>query len=751
MEELIKFKCMPVNERYYNEDSTFGVFIFYTNDNIPKYDDVPEVPFKDNFVGNKMSTLAGSMQQLYIGSEYEVTATLEFNKKYKSYQYKPKTIIPLAPKTESQQIAFLNSIINKNQAETLVKLYPNIVNDIINGCDNVDLFKTKGIKEKTYERIKQSVLDNYVIADVLTLLQPLGIQFGTIRRLLNDEPNPLLLKQKLIEDPYIMTKVKGFGFTTVDGLALKINPDLKLSEKRVYAFIKYFLNEMANSDGHTIIKLDNLRNAVIDNIYDCVDIYDEIIKKEKEDSKVLAFNNGDYVGLVHTRNLEYMILNYINKLNNESLLKVSEENIKNGIEKAEKEQGFLLTDEQKQCVIDALNNNVCIVTGPAGSGKSSISRALLEIYNDAKYMIACCAFSAKAAQRIIEATGFSASTIHRLLGAKGIEVFEYNVVNPLQYDVVLIDECSMMNANIYLNIVSAIKPGAKLIMCGDPSQLPPIGCANIFNDLIERNLVHTEKLTKVLRQAEKSGILSDANMIRNGMMPIQKPELKIVTGELKDMIYMFRDDRDQMRNIAIKNYLKAVESDGIDEVVIVVPRKEKCVNSTMEINGIINDVITDTKSRTIEHGRRKFRVGSKVIQTENNYDKNVFNGEVGIITGINDYDGSTEIVVRYQLDLDIKYISYEIKELNQIDFAYALTCHRVQGSGYKTVISIIDMTHYTLLDSCMLYTMITRAKKRHMLIAEPKAFKICIDNNNAKFRMTWLSLLENEEEDDGWS
>ena len=252
------FKCRLVNERYYNEDSAFGVFVFHTEDDIPEYDLVPRNPFDDLSDNSnlKMSVLAGNMQQLYIGSEYNVTATLEFNAKYHSYQYKPKTIISLVPKTIEQQKTFLLSIITDKQADSLLAEYPNIVDEIINGKDSVDVKKLKGIGEKTYQSIKEKVLNNYIISDILILLQPLGVKYQTIKRLLMGEPNPALLKEKLIKDPYIMLDLKGFGFKTVDALALKLNPDIKNSDNRVYAFIGYYLREIGNNQGHTWVTID---------------------------------------------------------------------------------------------------------------------------------------------------------------------------------------------------------------------------------------------------------------------------------------------------------------------------------------------------------------------------------------------------------------------------------------------------------------------------------------------------------------
>lgn len=689
-----------------------------------------------------MSILAGNMQQLYLGSEYEVTATLDYNAKYKSYQYKPKIITSVTPKTEEQQKMFLSSVVTEKQAETLLEQYPNIVEDIINGTDNVDLNVLKGIGERTYTNIKEKVLENYVISDILILLQPLGVKYPMIKRLLMGEPNPALLKEKLLANPYIMLDLRGFGFKTVDSLALKLNPDIKVSAKRTYAFIKYYLKEVGNNQGHTWLNKDALENAVRDNITECMDVYYKLIEVEMENERVLHFN-GDKVGLLSYYTMERDIYSILQEVESYPNLSVNNEDIEEGIAQAEVEQGFNLTDEQREVVKASLNDNVCIIAGKAGTGKSTISRALLNIYKHANYSIVCCALSAKAAQRITEATGFTASTIHRLLGVKPSGGFEHDHEFPLDADVILIDECSMINSYVYHAIVSAIKEGAKVIMCGDNRQLPPIGYGNIFGDLLlKTDKLHVSHLTKVLRQAEKSGILSDANKIREGIMPIEQPELRIVNGELQDMTYMFRDTREGLRNIAIKSYLKAIEQDGLDEVAIITPRKENCENSTLEINIRLSDLLLDKHGKTMKLGKKEYLVGSKVMQVDNNYEKNVFNGEVGYITKIEDVQNGKEKAVQFEVEFKMndqtKVITYSRNELDQLDLAYAMTIHKSQGSGYKTVIILIDMTHYTLLDTCLLYTAITRAKKRCLLLAEPAAFKMCMDNNKSKNRQTWL-------------
>lgn len=742
----MKFKCVPVTERFYSEDSSYGVFVFHTKDNIPKYDDVPENTFDSELYAknNKMSVLAGNMQQLYLGVEYEVTATLEYNAKYKSYQYKPKIVTATKPKSEQQQKCFLKSVVSEKQAETLLEHYPNIVQDIVAGNDNVDVSILKGIGDKTYAKIKEKVLDNYVISDILVLLQPLGVTFSKIKKLISNEPNPSLLKEKLINNPYIMLEIKGFGFKTVDQLALKLNPEIKVSSKRTYAFINYFFSDMGNNQGHTWTTVDNLECAIRDNINECMETFHKIIDSEREIEKVLHFE-GDKVGLLRYYENEKNIFNILNSLQSYKSLKVSKKDIDDGILQSEKDQGFPLTEEQRELVTKSMNHNVVIVTGSAGTGKTSVSRAILNVYKKANYSISCCALSAMAAQRIIEATGFQASTIHRLLGYNSTG-FMYNYENPLDCDVLFVDECSMINAYIFYSVVCAVKEGKKIVLCGDNKQLPPIGYGNVFNDLLYKSEEFTVlRLTKVLRQAEDSGILMDANKIRKGIYPIGQPELKIINGKLKDMIYMFRDTREGMTRIAINTYMKSIQEDGMDNVAIIVPRRKNCENSTDEINKKIVDLVCNKMEKSVRFGNKTFYVGSKVTQMDNNYDKNVFNGEIGYITKIEEVTDENEknvyITVKYSMNNETKYVVYQRKELDQIDFAYALTVHKTQGQSIKTVIIIIDMTHYTLLDTCLLYTAITRAKKRCLLLSEPKAFKMCMENNKSKTRNTWLSIM----------
>ena len=746
VDEQVEFKAIITDCRYYNDDTTWGVYQFATDEDIPYY--ITSNDNKSNYGDcnyNKFSTLAGKMQELVIGGEYQIKATHKYDKKY-GHQYVPISVFALIPQTKETQLLFLKSIIPESIAENLINAYPNIVNDVANGTiKEIDYSLVKGVREITWNRIKDKIVSNYLISDIIVMLKPLGVTYTMVKKLLSEEPNPVLLKQKIEKNPYVLTKINGLGFKRVDELALKMNPELIDSTERLIAYVKYFLTEMGENDGNTWCSISILKSAISNFVPECIDNLEWLLS-----NKDFLHIEGDRVGLTYYYNIEMKILSLIKeKIDREYVNEIPERIIEKAISEAEKEQGFTYTNEQLMTIKKALKINIVIIGGKAGTGKSSIMRAIIKAYQLNTNVIVASALSAMAAQRITEATNFPAMTAHRTLGCKGFNEFTFNKDNPLIADVSLLDEGSMVNANIFLNWLEAIGENTRIIISGDNKQLPPIGFGNVFSDLIE--ILGDKvvcKLTKPMRQAQKSGILVDANLIRENKNPITETlQPRIVHGELKDMVYMFRNNRESLFNIAIKTFLKSIEEDGLDNVVIAVPRKQGCLNSAFEINKVIQDKILSNEKSEISYGDNIFKLGAKVMQIVNDYDKNVFNGEIGYITKIDmSYENKKPekycVVTFNTPDGMRKSITYTKKELIYLDLAYALTVHKLQGSGRKTVIGIVDNTHYQLLDNCMLYTLLTRAKKRCLLLAEPQAFMKCIRTSHNK-RNTWISIENN--------
>ena len=727
------------------------MFGFSTKDNIPFFTKPTKAfdPFGDNKTSDeenkKMSKLAGKMQHLVVGGEYVVKAKYKKDKKYGD-QYVPIAIYAIIPQSRETQLLFLKSMIPEWMADNLINAYPNVVNDVANGTlKTIDYSLVKGVREITWNKIKEKIINNYLISDIISMLKPIGVTYAMIKKLLSEEPNPVLLKQELEKNPYIMTKIDGIGFRKCDDLALKLKPELIDSTQRLVAFIQYYFKDLGESKGHTWCSEKILRAAISNNIYECCNKVDWLL----ENNDFLHIDNGR-IGLKYYYDIEMQIYHLIlNKSQIETTINISDEAIDKAIKHAEEEQGFDYVVEQLDTIHKSLHRTVSLITGKAGTGKTSIMRAIVKAYMENNYMMTASALSAMAAQRITEATEFPAMTIHRTLGCQGLNEFTYNKDNHMITDVAFLDEGSMVNASLFLHWLEAIGDNTRIIISGDHKQLPPIGFGNVFSDLIEMfDESVVSKLVKPMRQAEKSGILVDANKIRENINPIsEKLQPRIIHGELQDMYYMFRTNRQSLFNIAVKTFIKSVESDGIDNVVIAVPRRKDCLNSTTEINKVIQNELLGDVLQSIDGFDTTFKLGAKVMQTVNDYDKNVFNGEIGYVTKISErYEGKKKEEYCEVTYTDIfgkdKIIEYTKKELAALDLAYAMTVHKLQGAGRKTVIGIIDNTHHQLLDNCMLYTLLTRAKKRCLLLAEPEAFLQCIRTSHNN-RNTWM-MLETE-------
>lgn len=747
-DEIYKFTAIITYEQYYSDDSTWGVFGFSTTDDIPFF--IKPTKAFDSFGDNKtsdeenkkMSKLAGKMQHLVVGGEYVVKAKYKKDKKYGD-QYVPIAIYAIIPQSRETQLLFLKSMIPEWMADNLINAYPNVVNDVANGTlKTIDYSLVKGVREITWNKIKEKIINNYLISDIISMLKPIGVTYAMIKKLLSEEPNPVLLKQELEKNPYLMTKIDGIGFKKCDDLALKLKPELIDSTQRLVAFVQYYFKDLGESKGHTWCSEKILRSAISNNVYECCNKVDWLL----ENNEFLHIDNGR-IGLKYYYDIEMQIYHLIlNKSKLNTTINISDEAIELAIKHAEEEQGFDYVVEQLDTIHKSLHRTVSLITGKAGTGKTSIMRAIVKAYMENNYMMTASALSAMAAQRITEATEFLAMTIHRTLGCQGLNEFTYNKDNHIITDVAFLDEGSMVNASLFLHWLEAIGDNTRIIISGDHKQLPPIGFGNVFSDLIEMfDDSVVSKLVKPMRQAEKSGILVDANKIRENINPIsEKLQPRIIHGELQDMYYMFRTNRQSLFNIAVKTFIKSVESDGIDNVVIAVPRRKDCLNSTTEINKVIQNELLGDVLQSIDGFDTTFKLGAKVMQTVNDYDKNVFNGEIGYVTKISErYEGKKKEEYCEVTYTDIfgkdKIIEYTKKELAALDLAYAMTVHKLQGAGRKTVIGIIDNTHHQLLDNCMLYTLLTRAKKRCLLLAEPEAFLQCIRTSHNN-RNTWMML-----------
>lgn len=714
--------------RFYSDDSSWGFIKVEVDETVPFSIKEMDYNFETNQTDSKwVSNVVGKMPKPEIGMLYEIEGVHKYNEKYRSDQWEVINIGSTAPKTVEHQVEYLKALVTEKQARTILEQYPNIVDDVIKGVDNVDLELLKGIGQETWDKIKDKIVENFAIGDILALLIPIGISLNKVRKLLDGEKNVEILKKKLIENPYVLTAIDGISFTTADKIAVQLNPDLRVSEERLVAFIRHHLNEIGESSGDTWVEKSEIKDGVIKNVPECEKFLDSFLEKESLENKIL-FVDGDKIGLMYLRKYEEYIWNKLIELDKAIPLEVTEEQFKKGIEAAEYSQQFHFTEEQIDVLRNVLKSNFSTCGGRAGSGKTTISRAILNIYEEAGYSIAVAAFSAKAAQRAKEVTGFNAMTIHRLLGAKGFNSFTFDENEKLPVDVLLLDECSMLSTSLMKHVVAAIDTTkTKLVMVGDVMQLPSLSAGNTFFDIVEKNAFQTNILTKIQRQAEGSAIIADANKIRDGISPIYAKESKIIHNN--EMFYLFRSDREAIFNIAISSYLKAVEEKGIDNVILISPRRQGVLNSSIEINKQIQKVFNfENENNKLVHGKREFRLKDKVLHIKNDYEKGVMNGETGYVVEVN----AKSIVVDYS----DKLITYDNSNLNDLDLGYSTSVFKSQGSQAKDVIITLDNSHFMLLSNQLFYTAVTRASERCLVIAEPFAFDKALEENKS-IRRTW--------------
>ena len=751
-------------ELFYDDEKKWGVYSFTTTEKI--YSEA----LSPNKYGNVMfGTVTGNIQPLEEGQKYIMELTEEYNRRYDKMQFKAENIYSEIPKTISQKRDFLSSILTKLQTDTLLENYPNIISMAINN-DEIDVSVLHNISEKTIEDMKNKIIASYGLSDLIEFFKPYGVSFKQIQKMSSLNSNTTLLKESILENPYILTKVKGIGFKVTDEIAMKIKPELKHSEERVYALLDFVLDREANGDGHTWLSKNEMLLYGNSLVPECIDILKDVLSRSHDESGFLHID-GDRIGRMSDYNTEKKIYEQLERINSgETCIDLpTDEQVNSMMVEIEEEQGFELSVEQK-ATLHALSNtgNVVIVSGQSGSGKTTVVNSISTILEKTQrengkkpLVVSQMALSAKASMRLVEITDRHSTTIHKFLyelekvekaqsdinfeNTEEIQDAIMEVQKVATSDVIIIDEFSMVNIYITLRVLKMVKEGAVVVFVFDYAQLPSIGAGAVSYDILEYSHYNKSKYTEVHRQGRKSGILMDANTIRTQENPLKTYKKSITTGELEDMTYLFRNDKDDINKTAIRAFVNGVKKFGVDNINIICPRKDKVLNSAKELNKEIQSLIIpkgtapeyyDNVTKTI------FRLGDKVIHRKNMPELKVINGEVGTVTDISkDQNDSKPVTVTFKTNHGEKIVNYDVLALKSLQLAYALTVHSYQGSENKAIIVVLDGASNMLLDNTMLYTAITRAKERCVVVSDPNSFSKCIREHKTLIRNTWLKNI----------
>ena len=618
------------------------------------------------------------------------------------------------------------------------------------------LVKIKGCGLKTATIWCHRFHEHYDRAKIYIELENYGLTNNDVNRLMSAYHSADLVVDKIKSNPYVLVnEVNGLGWKKVDEIALKGGID-PLGETRVAEYIKYYLKR-SGDNGMSWLTPDQLLGAILDEIGE--EVEDSTITKAIGSLNLWFDDEKSKIGLSYYKALSLMIAVELLRIRDaESNFKY--EGWKERIKELEQEQGWEFTDEQMNGIKMGLENNVLLIHAAAGCGKSSLVNGILASLPN--YSHTMCALSGRASARLAEITGEEGFTIHRLLGyPRGedkYQGFTYNQDNQLGYDIFILDEISMVDAKLFYYLIRSIPSGSKLIMLGDVAQLEAIGCGNVAYDMINSSEVPDILLTKIHRQAAKSAIVTNSTCVRCGDQIVDKDWSGTeVRGELKDLVIDCFLDKTNTYYKVMEYFQKIrVQKDfDILETQILIPVKKRGTTNTYVINNDIQELYNPAKKGlkeelvvTLSSGIRTFRVGDKVINTVNNYrvDPVVYNGNIGIIKDITIRESEDGEIVDVMV-IDFKGIGrVEIPRdyWNYLDLAYAITTHKSQGDEYNNVILALDFDSYSLLTRQLIYTGITRAKKKCYLVCQTSALRYGIAQEAISRKQTHLqdSLYE---------
>ncbi|HED24387.1 MAG TPA: ATP-dependent RecD-like DNA helicase [Firmicutes bacterium] len=598
--------------------------------------------------------------------------------------------------------------------------------------EGIGAVKAAGIV-KSYRQYKD-------VQNVLVFLQGYGVGVGQAMRLYRRYGSETV--ERVQENPYRMAEdIFGIGFKTADKIARQLGMP-EDSPERLQAAITYSLSRAAE-EGHVFLP----REILLERVRELLDISGEVLDENIFDQQLLKMAGEKRI---HTEHREegtavYYAPFFQAEQNTARLVMQLSRQVKqtSPIEAAQvlgqvKYDCSHLTEEQLQVLEKALHNGVLIVTGGPGTGKTTTIKALLAMFRLLKEKVVLAAPTGRAAKRVTEATGQEAFTIHRLLEYSYSEGegfrFQRNEKNPVEAGIVIIDEASMVDLLLMYNLLKAIPSGSRLILVGDVDQLPAVGAGNVLRDLISAGSIPCFRLGHIFRQARESLIIVNAHRINQGQMPY-------LNVKNRDFFFLQEEDPEKAARLVVQLCRERLPNygpfDPLLDLQVITPMR-KTAAGVDRLNMLLQEALNPSaRHKTETSGKGTvYRLGDKVMQIRNNYQKEVYNGDIGIITAIDREEG--ELVVTFRELLQPRPVVYDFTELDELVLSYAVSVHKSQGSEYPVIIMPVLTQHYMLLQRNLLYTGITRARKLAVLVGSKKALAIAVHNNRAEERYSYL-------------
>lgn len=715
----------------------------------------------------KTFTVVGIMPYLMEDADYEISATEVENKKYgKQYQVNSINLyLPNGIESKEGQKEFLDIIFTKLQVKEMYEALDDPYMTLKDG-DISSLVKVKNCGMKTAVAWIDKFKTYMPLSNAMKELSEYGLTEALLRRIVNHYKSSDIAVEIIQNKPYKLIEVNGVGWHKCDEIAMKggLKPD---SPERIGTYILYYLQERAN-EGYSYIPADantEIENGIVSKTQKPINFIDTMIEFFGDDISDEALKGGlDYVndqlwfsddrrfvGLKRIYDLEMSVAeNLIRIRDGENDFKYS--NWKDIIKQKEIDQGWEYNEQQIEGIKAVLENQVVVITGKAGTGKSSIVDAMIAVLQG--YSYAQTALSGRAAARMAEITHEEGYTIHRLLGfPKGDRDhggFVFHEDNKLPRDIIILDEVSMVDGELFNRLVKAIKTGSKLIMLGDTGQLECIGCMNIAADLIASKEIVSIELSQIHRQAANSGIITESIKAREGIQLIEKDWTGTeVRGKLNDLVLDCFSDKSNTFYKVMQHASSELE-DGTDimDLMVIAPsyKNESGVdNLNAALQSLYNPDSPEKKEVFVQKSSKAWilREGDKIINVQNDYyAKNkftagIFNGNIGVVKNI-DTDANT-IAVDFQ---DIPGIMIlPKKNWKDLELGYAITCHKAQGSQCKKVIVGLDFGSFIQLSREWVYTAMTRAIDKCYMVAQNNALRYAVSKNSISVKRTHLAKL----------
>jgi exodeoxyribonuclease V alpha subunit len=571
----------------------------------------------------------------------------------------------------------------------------------------------------------------------MTFLRGVGISHAYAQRIF--AKNGLNSIPLIKANPYQLTDIPGIGFLTADGIARNLGFD-KNSPHRAVAGLLYMLEQQA-LNGHTCFPRKDLLEKTVQELNIDSSMLESSIRQLLEDRLLNCEKIEDASGI--KQELVYrprfykaerrVAENIFRILNSEAYTVYEGESYL--IEEQERKVGLKLDPAQREAVEAALQDKVLIITGGPGTGKTTIVRFILGLMRTKIPAIALAAPTGRAAKRITETTGAAASTIHRLLEASNFG-FQRDRENPLEQELLILDETSMIDTLLMDSLLEAVPSASRLILVGDVDQLPSVGAGAVLSDLIESRSIPVVRLDHIFRQAADSFITVNAHKVRRGEMPDFSSSNRQTEddNQLLDFYFIKESNPEKIVEkillMSTERIPQRFELDPMMDIQVLTPM-HRGVTGAINLNRKLQDVI-NPDAKGLEHREQWFRIGDKVMQQQNDYEKLVFNGDLGRI--VNCDPKTKELHVQF----DQQIVHYQGKEMDQLSLAYAITVHKSQGSEYSAVIVPLTTHHYMMLQRNLLYTAITRGKQLVVLIGTNAAIKKAVENEGSTRRFTGL-------------